>query len=73
MQIPDCYDPVYQEERRQLSYTVRKMRMPKCQGCGGHIWTERYLDLEPFGLKGFACETCIERNLGYCDELEDME
>ncbi len=63
-------EPWQQEELRQLRYTARKMRMPRCACCGGHIFTEQYLDLAPFGLKGFACESCVEANLGYSNDLE---
>ena len=73
MLIPSCYDPVYQEERRQLAYTASMMKRPTCECCGERIWTEEYLNLEPFGIKGYACEKCVSRNKGYTVDLEVSE
>lgn len=70
LQIPDCYDPVVQEFGRQLAHTARLMKRPICQSCGERIWTEEYLDLEPFGIKGYACEKCVKRHKGYSEDLE---
>lgn len=71
MDIPNCYDPVVQEEDRQLAYTAKRMRMPRCLCCNEHIWTEKYLDLSAFGLNGYACEECVKHNQGYSDDLEN--
>ncbi|MBQ3529769.1 MAG: hypothetical protein IJA47_04670 [Oscillospiraceae bacterium] len=71
MKIPNCYDPVEQERRRDLAYNAKIMRLPCCQGCGQRITSEQYLDLEPFGLKGYACEKCVSRHTFYTDDLEE--
>lgn len=34
MTLPDCYDPVVQEERRQLAWDRWIRRFPVCHGCG---------------------------------------
>lgn len=71
LQIPDCYDPAVQEESRQLAYTAKMMKKPRCVCCGERIWTEECLDLEPFGIKGYSCERCVKSNTKYSDDLED--
>lgn len=69
--IPDCYDPIEQERSRDLAYNARLMRRPRCQCCGCPVISETYLDLEPFGLKGVACERCIEGNTHDICNLEN--
>lgn len=39
MNIPDCYDPVYQEERRQADFDRWASHFPICNCCGAHIYT----------------------------------
>lgn len=70
MQIPDCYDPAIQEAARSLRYTAMVMRRPRCECCGLPVTTDQYLDLEPFGLKGIACERCRDGNSHWTDTLE---
>lgn len=70
-QIPSCYDPVYQAERQQLAYTAKMMKRPICECCGERIWTEEYLDLEPFGINGHACERCVNLHKHYTENLEE--
>lgn len=69
--IPDCYDPIEQEHSRDLAYAARLMRRPQCQCCSCPVISETYLALEPFGLKGVACERCIEGNTYDICNLED--
>lgn len=71
MQIPDCYDPICQEAARSLAYTARVMRRPRCVCCDLPITTEQYLDLEPFGLKGLACDRCRDDHSHWTDTLDD--
>ena len=71
MGIPDCYDPVEQERRRDLSYTAMIMRRPCCECCGEHLTSETYLDLSAFGLNGVACERCIDKNTFATVDLDD--
>lgn len=73
MQIPDCYDPAAQEAANALSYTARVMRLPRCQCCDSPITTEQYLDLEPFGVKALACESCVKTHSRWNDFWEEME
>lgn len=60
MKIPDCYDPANQEEARDLAYTAKLLRRPRCCKCGGYLAAETCLDLTDFGLPdSFACERCM--------------
>lgn len=68
--IPNCYDPAEQEARRDLAYTARIMQRPRCLGCGIPITTDLYLDLEPFGIQGLACEQCRNIHTHSTDNLE---
>lgn len=65
--IPDCYDPIIQEARRDASYAAMLNRLPKCMGCGHPITSEMYLDLEPFGVQGRACEHCYRLHRHYME------
>ena len=69
--IPDCYEADRQEEARQLAYTAKIMRRPRCQRCEKPLMGETYLDLEPFGLRGFVCERCVDVNTHDIGDLED--
>lgn len=69
--VPDCYDPVAQEASRDARHVAWLSRLPRCLGCGDPITSEMYLDLEPFGIQGRACEQCYRRHMHYTDDLED--
>jgi hypothetical protein len=71
MQIPDCYEADRQEEARDLAYTARIMRRPRCERCDTPILSESYLDLSAFGLNGLACERCVNANTHATCDLED--
>lgn len=71
MGIPDCYDPIEQERRRDLAYTARITRRPRCECCGGHLLSESYLDLAAFGLQGIACERCVDNNTFATADLDE--
>lgn len=62
-------EPWMQEERRQLAYTARLLRKPRCACCNNHIASEQCLDLENAGLAGYICERCIKANTVYTDDL----
>lgn len=60
MKIPDCFDADKQEEARDLAYTAKLLRRPRCCKCGGYLAAETCLDLTDFGLPdSFACERCM--------------
>ncbi len=67
MNIPDCYDPVYQEERRQAEADRAASRRPICDCCfrhvrpGSHYYTIA-VQKEPCTI----CEDCKE-------ELDESE
>ena len=64
-------EPWVQEELRQIQLAARRARLPRCACCDEPIPTERFLDLRGFGLRALACETCVEENLGFTDDLLD--
>jgi len=61
MCIPDCYDPVYQEERRQLQADREISQRPVCDCCfkpirpGTHFY-KFFVQKEPCTI----CEDCKE-------------
>lgn len=63
MEIPDCWDPVYQEERRQASWDAFLEKLPACACCG-----ETLLPGQRLHRAGSArvCRRCME-------ELEENE
>lgn len=71
MRIPDCYDPEFMEDARDLAYTARMMRRPCCECCGEHVMTDEYLDLTPLGINGVLCEDCINDNRRLTCDLDD--
>lgn len=71
MNLPDCYDPAVQEAANALAWTARALRQPRCIACGCRITTEKYLDLEPFGIMGFGCEACMNKHSHWTDRLEE--
>lgn len=71
MNLPECYDPAVQEAANALAYTARVLRLPRCIACGSPILTEKYLDLEPFGIKGLGCEACMDKHSHWTDQWEE--
>lgn len=71
MHIPDCYDPAVQEAANALAHTAKVMRRPRCERCGSPLMGEIYLDLEPFGLKGYACEKCLDKHSHDVGDLDE--
>ena len=54
-----------EEEMRQLRLERQRAMLPRCVCCGQPVVSERYLDLEAFGLKGVGCERCVEKAMEY--------
>lgn len=71
MNLPDCYEADRQYEALDLAYTAKIMRRPCCECCGEHILSETYLDLSDFGLNGYVCERCVEKNTHATEGLDD--
>ncbi len=71
MRIPDCYDPEFMEDARDLAHTMRIERRPCCEVCGEHLTTDEYLDLTPLGINGVLCEDCINDNRQLTSDLDD--
>lgn len=71
VQIPECYDPVYQEELRQRQWDARQLRLPKCVSCRQPLDHGRYLDLTPYGAKEQICEECFFRHSRWADLMEE--
>ena len=56
-------EPWEEEAQRQWRVEREQAKLPRCQCCGEPIVSEQYLDLEPFGVDAYACESCVEDNL----------
>ena len=64
-------EPWMEEEQRQARWHSRLSRLPRCACCDEPIATERYLNLNAFGIAAAACETCVEQNFGAWEALEE--
>lgn len=71
MNIPDCYDPAVQEAARSLAFAAQVLRRPRCACCGNPLTGDEYLDLEPFGLRGCACERCVHKHRHEVSNLDE--
>lgn len=71
MNIPDCYDPAVQEAARSLAFAAQVLRRPRCACCGNPLTGDEYLDLEPFGLRGYACECCVRKHRHEVSNLDE--
>lgn len=59
MEIPNCYDPVYQEERRQAEADRRAECFPTCGCCGHKIYPhEKFWVLLVIKDELIVCEDC---------------
>lgn len=55
--IPSCYDPVYQEERRQVAVDAFMKDLPKCVICGSAIFPgAKYHE----AFRKPVCEYCFD-------------
>ena len=63
--IPDCYDPVYQEERRQMELDKLLDGLPCCTICRRTLYPG---DKFHTACHQIVCVTCKEQ----LDENEDM-
>lgn len=67
MNLPDCYDPVTQEVRRQAEYDTKCEAFPRCDECGGSLYPhDTYTEL---GGKLY-CGKCVHLNTHSTDGLE---
>lgn len=58
-------EPWVEEEMRQWALEQERSQLPRCVCCGEAVLSERYLELESFGLKGVGCERCVEKAMEY--------
>lgn len=63
MNIPDCYDPVYQAERREAEADEKALH---CENCGNAIQDDFYWDI----CGDLLCEKCAARM--YRKNVEDL-
>lgn len=63
MEIPDCYDPIYQAERREAEADEKALH---CESCGRLIRFE-YWEINDNVL----CERCAE--IQYRHNVEDLD
>lgn len=73
MNIPDCYDPVYQEERRQTDMDRRADHFPICGCCGHRIYPlECFYELNVKKNVLIVCEECASEMMGNPFIVEDI-
>lgn len=63
--IPDCYDPVYQEEQRQMAMDKLLDSLPRCTFCRRALYPGDKFHTACYQI---VCVTCKEQ----LDENEDM-
>ena len=56
-------EPWQQEALLQLQTDRRRNLRPRCHCCDEPILSERFLDLEAFGLQAMVCEDCVSANM----------
>lgn len=67
MNLPDCCDPVTQEDRRQTDYDAKCAAFHRCAECGGSLYPyDTYTELG----EQLYCEKCVKRNTHLVDNLE---
>ena len=67
MQIPDSYDPITQEDRRQAEHDTACEAFPHCDECGGSLYPyDTYTELG----ERLYCEKCVKHNTHLVDNLE---
>lgn len=73
MDIPDCYDPVYQEERRQAALDRREAHFPVCGCCGHRIYGgEKFFPLNVQKETLIVCEDCMGEAQDNVCTVEDV-
>ena len=71
MRVPDCYDPAFQEELRQLKWDKIISNLPRCGSCREPLYQVQYLDLSFFGLGVKLCEDCCQKHSRWADFIEE--
>ena len=64
-------EPADDFQLRDLAYTARVMRRPRCVCCEEPILSETYLDLSAFGLNEVVCERCVDKHTHDTDDLDE--
>lgn len=70
MKIPDCYDPVAQEERRQARWDRLVEKLPTCALCRKKIFPG-----DKFHTTGCmpVCFSCVEELVDNVEILEEVQ
>ena len=59
MEIPECYDPVYQEERRQAAMDSFVEDLPVCGCCKRSVYPHsKFYELKVEGNRIIVCQDC---------------
>lgn len=73
MDIPDCYDPVYQEERRQAAMDQQASYFPTCDCCGAHIPPgDKFYELNVGKCTIILCGECASEMMDNPCIVEDV-
>lgn len=63
MQIPDCYDPVYQEERRQAQWDKYAEDLPVCTLCRRRLYPGDKFHTARFMVVCTSCTDELNENV----------
>lgn len=60
--IPDCYDPVYQEERRQREWDEFADELPTCHLCRRRLYPGDKFHVANFFIVCACCKEELDEN-----------
>lgn len=67
MDIPDCYDPVYQAERWESEADRHSRQLPYCYLCGGTLYPGTKFHMAKYQC---VCAACMEELIENEDIVE---
>ena len=70
--IPDCYDPVYQDQVAQRAHDAWLNTRPKCKDCRKRIASQQCLPIMDYGVEEYLCERCVSNRMVWTNELEGV-
>lgn len=71
MRLLNPNDPEDAFALQDIAQARREAHLPKCACCEKPILSETYLDIEPFGLSGYICESCVSDHTHSTENWEE--